>query len=149
MLVWRIYVAGNNKTLLNTLLCFWLNDFLVNNKTYFGFHVKCPIFWFDMNQILSFSHHIFINVPNIKFKGNPSSGNRAGICRQADMMKLVRTFRGDANAPKQVNKCIWNWKQQWRKRSRHNLKYPGICVQTQNPHRNWSRQCQCWSRIRS
>jgi hypothetical protein len=36
MLSWRIYVASNN-------------------RTYFGLHVKCPIFFFDFNQIHIFS----------------------------------------------------------------------------------------------
>jgi hypothetical protein len=56
-----------------------------------------------MNQILGFSQQIFINVPSNKFNGNPSSGSRDGTCKHADMMKLVRTFRDDANAPKQIN----------------------------------------------
>jgi hypothetical protein len=36
LLLWRIYIAGNN-------------------KTYLGFHVKCQIFLFDFDKIWSFS----------------------------------------------------------------------------------------------
>ena len=54
MLLWRIYVIGNN-------------------RTYLGVHVKCPLFWSDVTT-LGFYRQAFIKVPNIKFHGYPSSG---------------------------------------------------------------------------
>ena len=68
MLLYCIYVAGNN-------------------KTYLGLHVKCLTF-------LSDSNHIFIKVPANKFHGNPSSGSCTDIYadKQMDMMKLTGPF---------------------------------------------------------
>jgi len=54
-----------------------------------------------------FSRHIFEKCTNIKFQENTSSGSRVYSCGridgQADMMKLLITFRNFAYAPK--NEC--------------------------------------------
>jgi hypothetical protein len=64
MLLWRIYVAGNN-------------------KTYLGLHVNCLYFCPILNK-LEVSRQNFINVSNIKFHRNPSSGCRADACGLMD-----------------------------------------------------------------
>ena len=43
---------------------------------------------------------IFIYVTKIKFRKNPSSGCRAGTCRQTETTKLIDTYRDYAHAPK-------------------------------------------------
>jgi len=42
-----------------------------------GLHLKCPIFLSDLTKFEFFSHRFFVEVPNIKFYGNPFSGSRA------------------------------------------------------------------------
>ena len=74
MLLWRIYVVGNN-------------------RTYLGLRVKCPIFWPDVTRFVIY-RQAFIKFPNIKFRGYPSSGTGADTCGQTYMTKL----RGDFTA---------------------------------------------------
>jgi hypothetical protein len=50
-----------------------------NNKTYLGLQVKCQI----LTKFVA-SGQIFMDVPYIKFRGNPSSGTRADTCGQTD-----------------------------------------------------------------
>jgi hypothetical protein len=57
MLLSRIYVAGNN------IICLGFAVYLYSNLTKFG------VSW-----------QIFIQVPSMKFHGNPSSGSRADTC---------------------------------------------------------------------
>jgi len=59
--LWRIYVTGNNKRV----------------------HVKCPVL-FSIFTKYGIPRHIFIEVPNIKFRGNPSSESRVDTCEQTD-----------------------------------------------------------------
>jgi len=66
MLLWRIYVAGNN-------------------SKYLGLHIKCPTMS-NFNQIWISSTYF----PNIKFHGNPSSGSRGDPC---DGRTVARTRR--------------------------------------------------------
>jgi hypothetical protein len=51
-------------------------------KTYLGLHVNCLILS-DFNKIRIFQQ-IFVEVPNIKFNGNPSSASGADICGAMD-----------------------------------------------------------------
>ena len=63
----RIYVAGNSKTYLDL------------------FMPKCPIFVSDFNQVwIFFFRQIFLKVPSIKFRDNPSSGSRTVPCGRTD-----------------------------------------------------------------
>lgn len=65
MPLWRIYVAGNN-------------------KTYVGILVKCPIFCQLLTKFGD-SRQIFVKkTPNIKFHGNRSGGSRADTCGRTD-----------------------------------------------------------------
>ena len=83
MLLWRTYVAGNN-------------------KTYIHRHVKHPIFLYNIKQIWIFSTD-FHTVPHIQFRENLFSGSRNDTCRQKDGNdKANRRFHDYANAPKNV-----------------------------------------------
>jgi len=57
---------------------------------------------------LEFFSTDFRNILNIKFNGNPFSGNRGVACgrtdRRTDMTKLIVALRNFANAPK--NPCL-------------------------------------------
>jgi hypothetical protein len=79
-----------------------------NNKTHFGFHVKCPILLSDINQIW-ISRQIFIKELGIKFHGNPSSGNGVDTCGQMDgqteMTTLLEVFHYHSNARKNVRRA--------------------------------------------
>jgi hypothetical protein len=70
---------------------------------YLGIHVNCPMFCMILTEF-GFSRHILIELPNIKFHVNPSSGFRAETCgrsdRRTDMTKLMGAFRDYANASK-------------------------------------------------
>ena len=68
VLLFCIYVAGNNKTDL-------------------GLHVNCLTFLSDIN-------HIFKKATANKFHGNPSSGSCTDICadKQMDMVKFIGPF---------------------------------------------------------
>ena len=46
-----------------------------------------------------FSGHMFWKFSNIKFRENPSSGNRVVPCGQTDMTSLIVAFGNFANAP--------------------------------------------------
>jgi len=59
--LWRIYVTGNTKSV----------------------HVKFPVI-FSILTKYGVPRHIVIEVPDIKFHGNPPSGNRADTCEQTD-----------------------------------------------------------------
>jgi len=43
-----------------------------------------------------------MEVPHIKFHGNPSNGSRTDTCAGTDGTKLVGAFREYANAPKNL-----------------------------------------------
>jgi len=90
MLLWWIYVAGSNKT------CLSLH---VECPTFLPLHVECPTFL----PKFGVSRQIFINVDNIKFHENPSSGaaliHADRTDRRTDMTKLKGAFREYANAP--------------------------------------------------
>jgi hypothetical protein len=79
MLLWLIYVAGNNNII--------------------RYSCKVPDIFVDFKQIwiISTDIHekppIFITVSKNKFHGNPSSGSR-------DMKKRISAFREVAKAPK-------------------------------------------------
>jgi hypothetical protein len=45
-----------------------------------------------------------MEVPNIRFQVNPSSGSRTDLCRQTDMTKVNGAFRDYANGPNNVSK---------------------------------------------
>jgi hypothetical protein len=65
-----------------------------NTKTYLGLHVL-------ISTKFGFSRQIFIKVPNVKFQGNLSSGNRADTCGQTDKqthMKQIGAFRNYAKS---------------------------------------------------
>jgi hypothetical protein len=79
MLLWRVYMAGNN-------------------TTYFGLHVMCPVFLSNFNQIWIFSTD-FLKSPRIRFNGNLSSESRSDTYLQTDVTKLIGAFRDYANAP--------------------------------------------------
>jgi hypothetical protein len=65
--VWPIYVAGNSKTYLDL------------------FMPKCPIFLSDFNQVwIFFFRQMYLEVPSIKFRENPSSGSRTDTCGRTD-----------------------------------------------------------------
>jgi hypothetical protein len=49
----------NVKILCCTKLLLWLIYVAGNNKTYLGFHVKCPIICSDFNQLRIFSTHFY------------------------------------------------------------------------------------------
>lgn len=54
------------------------------------------------------SRQIFMNVPNIKFDGNVSSGSRADTDGQTDVTKLTGAFLDYANAPtNQSDHVLW------------------------------------------
>jgi hypothetical protein len=61
--------------------------------------LPCPI----LNKF-DFSERIFMKVPNIKFRENPSSGSHADKCAQTDgrteITKRIDAFLDNANAPK-------------------------------------------------
>ena len=79
-LLWRIYVAGNN-------------------KTYLGRHVKYPILLIDFEKIWV-SRQIFIKVPIVKFHENPSRRSRADICGETDRHNEAHwRFSDYANVP--------------------------------------------------
>ena len=84
ILLWRLLVVGNN-------------------ETYFGPHVKCPIF--SILSIFGSSRQIFVKVFNIKCYENPSSGSRADTYGRTDVMKLVDAFRQYAIASKKCISC--------------------------------------------
>jgi len=73
--------------------------------------VKCPIFLPSFNQIWIFSNY-FIEVPNIKFHGNPSSGSGANIRGQKDRQteeltcKRTGSFSDFEKAPESVRRAI-------------------------------------------
>jgi len=82
-LLWRIYVAGNN-------------------KTYLGCHVKYSISLIDFEKIWV-SRQICIKVPSNKFHENPSRRSRADIyiCGQTDRHNEAKwSFSDYANVPK-------------------------------------------------
>ena len=70
---------------------------------YIGLHAKYPLFLSDFNST-EFSQQIIEKSSNIKFKKNPSSGNRVVPCRwtdrQTEMIKIIVTFCNFANMPK-------------------------------------------------
>jgi hypothetical protein len=79
MLLWRIYVAGNN-------------------KTYLCLEVKCPIFLFSFNQIWSFSTDSYGNFHRILSSGSHvDARGRTDGYDEAD-----RRFRDYANASKKA-----------------------------------------------
>jgi hypothetical protein len=68
-----LYLLGYSNSL---ILChskralLWRFNVAGDNQTYVGLHVKCPVLLQDFKQI-------FVEVPNVKFDLNPSSGSRA------------------------------------------------------------------------
>ena len=54
---------------------------------------------------LEFTRQIFERYSNIKFRGNPSSGNRVVPCGLTDM-KLIVAFRNYGNAPKNALRSV-------------------------------------------
>jgi len=74
----------------------WRYNVEDNNQLYLDHHVDgyfCPII-----TKFGFYLQIFINVPNIKFHGNPPSGSRTQ--RQTDMTQLIRAFRNFGKSSK-------------------------------------------------
>ena len=63
-----------------------------NNKTYLGFHAKCPILLPDFNQVWIFQQ-ILIEVPSINVRGNLSRESRLNVCGQTDGRKSLRNKR--------------------------------------------------------
>jgi hypothetical protein len=59
-----------------------------NNKTRFGFHAKYPVFSPDLKKV-ALPEQIFIEIFNIKFQWNPSSGSRADTGGPKDMTKFM------------------------------------------------------------
>ena len=103
----------------------------VDNRTELILRVKCPVFFLSYsNQIWSLPH-IFIEVYNAKFHGNPSSGSRADTCGRTDKrtetwtdMKLTSVFWGHENTPSNT----------WFNRNNYYFK-------TRIPHTNGSFSC--------
>jgi hypothetical protein len=79
-------VPVNNGNALTRYFCIVAPDVAVNNRTYLGLHVKCPI----LNEY----RFLFtdFNVPNTEFHENLSSGSRADKCGQTDDTKLTDAF---------------------------------------------------------
>jgi len=72
---------------------------------------------------LEFSRQILEKYSNIKFRENPSSGNRVFLCgqteRQTDMTKLIVAFRNFTNATKNAYRFWLGRGTESGKRGRH------------------------------
>jgi len=67
-------------------------------ETHSGLCVKCQTFCSISNKFWV-SQLTFVEVPNIKFDKNSSTGSRAVICRRTNMTKPPADFRNCAFAP--------------------------------------------------
>ena len=78
---------------------------------YWRTHAKCPLSLSDLNKNWEFPRQIFVQVPNINFRGNPSSVSCAGISGQKDgrtgMTTLIGAFPDYARTSnKNVQNCV-------------------------------------------
>jgi hypothetical protein len=81
----------------HTLL--WRYSVASNNKTYWGIHVKHPIFCVIESRL--YIPDIITEDHNIKFRGNSSSGSRADTWKQTEIYDTANSaLRDCTNAPK-------------------------------------------------
>jgi hypothetical protein len=87
-----MYVLISSTTISETFLIIRKiqGGMIINVNSY---NVKYPLFLSDFNKILFFLPQIFEKSSNIKFRENPSSGNRVLVSGRTDMKKPILAFR--------------------------------------------------------
>jgi len=69
----------------------WWIHFADNNKMWLRFHVKFPLI-LPIKKKIGLSWHIFVEAPNIKYQGNPSSESHADTSGQMDTGRTRQTL---------------------------------------------------------